>query len=167
MPPSLRLDQDAVPDPLTTRAGLAFRRRFGNGGGIVTAVDLERSAEMQPRIHAGLELSLLPSLSLRAGWRPEAPTAGAGIRWRGVSADYLFEDNNLGTLHRAGLSWTFGATVEERRLAARRAQEDALQERLAEAFARRQERAEPAVAGRGRRPPTAAGSTTRRSSRWR
>lgn len=137
--PSLRLDRDAVNDPLTTRAGLAYRARFGRGGGIVTALDLEHSAHMQPRLHTGVELSLSPLLSLRAGWRPEAPSAGVGIRWRGIAAEYLIEDGNLGALQRAGLSWAFGPTIEEGRLEARRAQERALEESLTEAFSRREE----------------------------
>jgi tetratricopeptide (TPR) repeat protein len=60
------------------------------------------------------------------------------MSWRGWAVDYVFEDNELASIHRMGLSVHFGATVEERRLAAIREAEEALQARLAEEYDRRQ-----------------------------
>jgi tetratricopeptide (TPR) repeat protein len=52
--------------------------------------------------------------------------------------DYAFENNTLGEIHRFGLSWAFGPTVEESHQAALRAEEEAMRHKLADAFDERQ-----------------------------
>jgi tetratricopeptide (TPR) repeat protein len=141
--PTLRLDKDNVADPMSLRLGAAYGRSFLSGGSLLASVELERTAEMTPRAHAGLELRFHPLVTLRGGFDDGQPTAGAGIQWHGVLLDYLFADNELGTVHRLGVSLRLGATTEERRVAARLAEEQRLASRLAQAYEKRQaERAE-------------------------
>ena len=61
-------------------------------------------------------------------------TAGAGLDYRGLGADYQYEDNPLGDIHRFGLSVRFGKTVEESRLAYMATAEADIQARLESAF---------------------------------
>ena len=85
-----------------------------------------------------MELALHPLLSVRAGLNGGQITAGTGVRWRGVSLDYTFEQNEIEHLHRVGASIAIGPTIHERRRAALAAQERALQERFAAEFDERQ-----------------------------
>lgn len=136
--PSLRLDTETVRDPLTFRIGAAYRHHFFSGSIILATVDLERSRDINTRLHSGLEFRVHPLVSLRTGLSAMGPTAGMRTSWRGMAIDYAFEDNDLASIHRVGLTVSFGATVEERRLAALHAEEEALQARLGEEFERKQ-----------------------------
>jgi tetratricopeptide (TPR) repeat protein len=135
--PQVRLDQDPVPDPTGLRAGLAWRPAPGATCDPILAVDLERTRGLDPRLHAGAECRLLRVLALRVGHAHDRLTAGAGLIWRGLGADYQFEDHPLDPIHRFGVSLRFGATVAASRAAARAAAEAEVQERLEAAFARR------------------------------
>jgi tetratricopeptide (TPR) repeat protein len=139
MEPSLRLDRDAVQDPATLRIGAAYEQPMGPGRTLLAAIDLERSRDMDPRFHAGFEVRLHPLLALRGGASNGVLTAGTGVCWRDLAVDYAMEDAELGVVHRLGVSLTFGATTEENHLAHVRRQEEALQARLEEAYARRQQ----------------------------
>ncbi|MFH1844932.1 MAG: PorV/PorQ family protein [bacterium] len=132
--PEIRLDEEPVPDPLGLRAGLAYSRPLGANAKLLAALDLEKTQDMESRLHAGLELQLMSRFAFRGGLNDGHLTAGSGIRWRDVQVDYVFEDNELASVHRFGLGFKFGPSVMESRLAARRAEEEALQTRLAEAF---------------------------------
>ncbi len=134
--PRLRLDSDAVGDPRSLRLGLGYARAIG-ALDWEAALDVEQVEERSLALHAGLELAY-SLLALRAGWGYERLQAGAEIRWRDWGLDYVFEDNALETVHRFGLSLRFGADLPSQRLAAARAQDEALQARLDEAFAARQ-----------------------------
>jgi tetratricopeptide (TPR) repeat protein len=85
-----------------------------------------------------MEVRLHPLISLRSGLNQGRPALGAEMRWRDLALSYLYEDNPLEPVHRIGVSMKFGGTVKERRLAALRAEEEALRSRLAEAFEERQ-----------------------------
>jgi tetratricopeptide (TPR) repeat protein len=127
--PAIRLDRESVGDPGTLRTGLAWR-----GGGILATADVEKSRDTRARLHAGLEFTPHPLFALRAGMDGRTLTAGAGIRWAGRGFDYVFENPELGPVHRLGVSFPFGRTVLESRQAAERAEGEMLQTRLAEAF---------------------------------
>lgn len=145
--PSIRLDRDEVVDPMATRLGVAFGSRLLRTGSLLASLDLEQSADLDTRLHTGLELRMHPLFALRGGMDNGMPTAGVGLAWHGVALDYLFADGSLGEVHRIGLSLRFGGTTEERRLAAMRAQEAKIEQRLAEAYqARQAERGEELLA---------------------
>ncbi|MEZ4388869.1 MAG: hypothetical protein R3D98_15095 [Candidatus Krumholzibacteriia bacterium] len=132
--PEIKLDQDAVADPLTLRAGLAFTRALAPGIGLVLATDLERSRDLDPRVHLGAECRLYDVLALRVGSSDGMLTAGVGLGWHSLGADYQYEDNPLGDSHRFGVTLSFGPTVRESRERALAAEEQALQSRLESAF---------------------------------
>lgn len=135
--PSLRLDVERVPDPTAVRAGLAWQRRLGASVGLVTSVDLEKTRNMDQRLHAGAEANLLDLIAMRAGSFAGNLTAGAGVRWHGVTVDYQFEDNPLGGISRLGVGLAFGPTVSESRQQAQARAASAMQRRMDELLARR------------------------------
>jgi tetratricopeptide (TPR) repeat protein len=138
--PSLRLDRESVPDPMTVRTGIGYRIPLGSGAGLLTELDVEKPVAASAKIHAGMEYRFFNLTALRAGLNGSVFTAGSGLLWRNLSLDYTFEDNPIATAHRVGVSLRLGPTVDERRLAARRAEDEALERRLAEAFQQRQTR---------------------------
>lgn len=135
--PEIKLDQDPVPDPTTLRAGLAWTQPVASGMELLLATDLERSRDMDSRVHLGAELRVHRLLALRAGSSDGTLTAGAGLSYRGIGADYQYEDNELGDIHRFGVSLSFGATTAASRRAALAADEAELQQRLDSAFQNR------------------------------
>jgi len=133
--PSIKLVQDNVPDPTAWRAGLAWDSRLSDGIALIAAVDVEKTRDMDSRLHAGLEGRILDALALRIGTSDDKLTAGLGLNWRGLGVDYQYEDNHLGDIHRFGLDLRFGPTVEQSRQAAHDANEAAVAQRLEAAFA--------------------------------
>jgi len=140
--PSLRLDQDNVPDPTALRVGVAWRQPYTftsiGEGTVLAALDLDKTKGMGTNVHAGVEVVPHPMLALRFGVGDGDFTAGTGIRWRSYSFDYVLEDNDLDTVHRFGVSVGWGASVDERRADADRREEEAFRERLATSFAEQQ-----------------------------
>jgi tetratricopeptide (TPR) repeat protein len=136
--PTIRLDQVGVPDPATVRAGIAYWLPVVGHHSALVAFDLEKTSAVDVRPHFGIEARIHSVLSVRAGFNHESVTAGTGIRWRDLSVDYVFENNTIHDVHRFGASFRFGMTVEESRLAAREAEEEALALRLREEFDKRQ-----------------------------
>ncbi len=136
--PSLRLDRESLPDPMTVRTGIGYRIPLGSGPGLLTELDFEKPGTAPGKLHAGLEYRFFNLAALRAGLNGDVLTAGSGILWRNLSMDYTFENNPLASAHRIGLSMRLGPTVDESRLAARRAEDAALEKKLAEAFLQRQ-----------------------------
>ncbi len=133
--PSLRLDRESVPDPATLRGGLAYQLPLGWGWVLATA-DVEKARGMDARLHTGLEIAPTPGAAARVGLDDGRLTAGIGMRWRDLSMDYAYMDRTSATDHRVGVTLHFGSSVEASRIAARKAEDDALQSRLAEAFRR-------------------------------
>jgi tetratricopeptide (TPR) repeat protein len=135
--PSIRLDQESVSDPAGIRLGFAYMHRLGQKVSVLLASDLEKTRDMDSRMHAGLELNFMSTLAMRMGVNHGTLAAGTGVRWRDLTVDYMFEDNALESVHRVGLVLTFGPTTEESRLAHLVAEEEDLQSRLNQAFERR------------------------------
>jgi tetratricopeptide (TPR) repeat protein len=136
--PSVRLDQESVPDPAVVRAGLGFRSPAPGGRSALVLLDLEKSPGVGTRIHAGMEVQLHPLLGIRAGFNTGRLSAGTAVAWRGFSVDYTYENGDITDVHRFGISRALGLTVTEQREAASQAREKDLQARLDEAFQKRQ-----------------------------
>jgi tetratricopeptide (TPR) repeat protein len=132
--PSVRLDEESVPDPTALRAGLAYVHPLGGARDILLACDVEKTQDMGARVHAGVEVRLHPVLALRAGLNDGTLTVGTGLVWRGVGLDYVFEDHPYRAVHRVGLSLRFGSTLAESRAAAFAAEQERLELQLADAF---------------------------------
>lgn len=137
--PTLRLDRDDVSDPLVLRLGVAQGVAMGGSRRLLAAFDLERSPDMDARLHAGAELQLHPAFSVRAGLDNGTLTAGTSLRWHDLALTYSRGDHDLGAVQSLGISFNFGASVDERRQAAIENDERRLQERLADAFEQRQQ----------------------------
>jgi len=138
VPPSIRLDQESVMDPAVVRSGIGFRAPAPGGRSALVLLDIERSAGMAMRLHAGMELQLHPLLGIRGGFNSGRLTAGTAVAWRGFSVDYTYENGDVTGVHRFGISRALGLTVTEQREAASQAKEKDLQARLDEAFQKRQ-----------------------------
>jgi tetratricopeptide (TPR) repeat protein len=136
--PKVRLSNENVPDPTALRVGTAYYFQVLGNRTVLAAVDVEQTRGMDTRLHVGMEMWFHPMLTLRVGANDGMFTAGSGIGWRGVTLNYAYETNPLGNVHRMGLAFSFGPTVEQRRCAAIEARENELQARLAEAFEKRQ-----------------------------
>jgi tetratricopeptide (TPR) repeat protein len=136
--PSVRLDQESVPDPAVIRTGIGFRSPAPGGRSALVLLDLERSPGVRTRVHAGMEVQLHPLLGLRAGFNTGRLSAGTAVAWRGFSVDYTYENGDITDVHRFGISRALGLTVTEQREAASQEREKDLQARLDEAFQKRQ-----------------------------
>lgn len=133
--PAIRLDQENVPDPRAVRVGSAWRGGLGGSLDGLLSLDLEKTAGMDPRLHAGAELAMNGSAALRAGVLDGSLTAGFGLQWKGVAVDFAFEDHRFGAVKRLGVSLLHGdpmPVVRARKLAEAEA---AKRRALAEAFA--------------------------------
>lgn len=131
--PTLRLDEDTVPDPTGVRVGVSVTRPWGLRRVLLSA-DVEKTRDVAPRVHVGMELSILSMLDLRAAFDDGRPAAGTGVTWRDLEASYVFQDHPLSPVHRFGIAYRFGSSVEDRRQLHLARQEARLEERLAEAF---------------------------------
>jgi tetratricopeptide (TPR) repeat protein len=136
--PALRLDRESVSDPMTLRTGISYQLPLRGLSGLLAEIDLEKPRGSAEKVHAGMEYRLLNLASLRLGVNGTVLTAGTGVQWRDFLLDYTFENNALAPAHRVGLSMRLGPTVDERRLASRRKEDQALERRLADAFQQRQ-----------------------------
>jgi len=135
--PAIRLDRESVRDPSVVRAGFAYEQSVA-GRPALLALDLEKSPDMSARLHAGLDVRIHPLLGLRAGFNAGRLTAGMGVAWRDFRMEYAYGSGDLSGIHRVGISRALGATVAQRREAAMKAREGALQQALDEAFQKRQ-----------------------------
>ena len=136
--PALRLDRETLPDPTTVRTGVAYRLPLSGVKSVLTEIDLEKSAASAAKVRAGVEYRLHDLATLRGGLNGGMLTVGTGLRWGGVTLDYEFENNPLAAAHRLGVCVRMGRTVAESRLAARRAEDEALEKRMADVFQQRQ-----------------------------
>jgi tetratricopeptide (TPR) repeat protein len=136
--PTLRLSQDEITDPILFRTGASYRHDWSDQVSLLTALDFEKSSKTEAMMRLGLESTLLETLSLRAGWNDAGWAAGAGVHWKGASVDYVLEENEIETVHRFGLSYGFGLSIEESRQASLREEEERFRARLAESFENRQ-----------------------------
>lgn len=136
--PGMRLNGETVSDPLGTRLGFAYAHPLSGYRSLLFAFDFEKATNVATRFHTGVELRVHPQLALRAGLRKGGMTAGTGVQWRDLSMDYTFEGNPLGDVHRLGFTYAIGPTVSDSRTAALRAEEEAIRERMNDAFQKRQ-----------------------------
>jgi tetratricopeptide (TPR) repeat protein len=132
--PSVKLDQDDVPDPLELRLGASLESHYG-GFGFVTALDLASARYSPTVVRFGQEVDYEGVFALRFGVDGSTPTFGLGGRYRGVGVDYAFRSETLGDNHRLSLVVAFGGSRAERE-AQRDARIDAeLRERVARRMA--------------------------------
>ncbi len=117
--PTLKLDQERVPDPMRVVLGLSAVSELENLT-LVTSIDFVNPRFSPFSVRFGQELQLLNHFSLRAGLDDTTPTYGFGARYRAFMVDYAYRDEDLGGNHRISLSISFGASTDERREKSRR-----------------------------------------------
>ena len=132
--PNIRLVEDSVKDPTGLRFGMAYDGDLSKHIHLLLSSDIEKTREMDTRIHAGGEVRLFNLMALRVGSNSGMMTAGAGFRVSNLAVEYTFEDNPLETVHRFGLGMAFGKSTEEKRQASLNAREAELQKQLVGAF---------------------------------
>ena len=148
--PALRLDRETVSDPTAVRTGLAYALPWGGQNNLLAELDLEKVTHVSARVRFGVECRIGTALALRAGVNDGTLSAGTGLRWRDVTIDYAVQENPLATEHRVGLSYLFGASVDDSREAARQKEDELLERKLADAFRKRQDQQVAALLARAR-----------------
>ncbi len=132
--PSLRLNEEPVKDPAGVRIGGAYRWRFGRQGEVLTAVDVEKTRDMDANLHAGIEVRVVNPMTLRLGTNQGRFVAGASLNWRDVGVDYQFENHPSEFFHRFGLSLKFGPSRDDAQQMDTARREQEFQQQLASAF---------------------------------
>jgi tetratricopeptide (TPR) repeat protein len=117
--------------------GLAWRRDLPGFLALHLGAGLERATGLAPRLQIGTEVELRGTMTIRTGLDDGRLAAGTSIHWSGLSIDYAYEQKDLGSTQRVGISKSIGPSVSQRREAARIAEEVNLTERLDQAYERR------------------------------
>lgn len=109
-------EQEAVPLPLTFRAGVAFEVFESANSKATVSAELAHPSDNEERYNFGGEYWFQNMLAVRAGWKINADeggfTAGAGLRLPissfGASLDYAYNDlGKLQGVHRGSFSVSF------------------------------------------------------------
>ena len=137
--PSIRLDQESVPDPASWAGGLAFRHELPGAGAVVWGLDVETVRSGGSTLHAGVEMRPLSGFALRSGLQSGRLSAGAEVAWKSVRVLYAFEDQPLEPVHRVGILVPFGGTTDDAHERMRAAEARAFQTRLDRAFTAQQD----------------------------
>jgi hypothetical protein len=104
--PSVTLRDAAETWPTTVRGGFALT--LLDGRGLITG-QVDQSAGLGARVHAGSEYWLMPVFALRVGLDDAQGTGGLSYRFAPqYQLDYAIADHALGMTHRVGLSYRFG-----------------------------------------------------------
>ncbi|HCJ66062.1 MAG TPA: hypothetical protein DHV62_01725, partial [Elusimicrobia bacterium] len=103
--------------PLNIKAGISVRLPKNM---LILSADIDRSGKKEgkylreDKYHFGIELNPLKTLSLRAGYDQENPTAGIGLNTESLDLDYaLLKHSELGLSHRISFAFKFGKSKEE------------------------------------------------------
>jgi len=133
--PAVRLDLESVPDPRALRFGTAWRRPLSPDLNGLVAMDLEKTAGMDSRLHLGAEVAYRDLGALRLGVLAGSFTAGFGVSWRDVVVDFAFENHRFGAVKRLGVSLFQGPSTREMRRLRDEREEAERARRLQDAFA--------------------------------
>jgi tetratricopeptide (TPR) repeat protein len=138
LPPSMVLDREEVSDPRIARLGFAVRQSLRATGSALIAFDIESVEGRSSRVHAGLEVTPHPVFDLRIGISGSTFTAGSGVQVGPTEFEYAFENQPLSPVHRFGLTFHFGSTIDQARDRYVAEREAEMQARLDETFETRQ-----------------------------
>ncbi len=133
--PKVRLDVESVPDPRSLSLGSALKRQLSGTLEGIVAISVEKTTNMDTRLHMGLETTYDGMFALRLGSLAGALTTGFGLRWHDVVIDFAYEDHQLGGVKRLGISLLHGLSVSQQRTLHLAEVEKQRSRRLAAAFA--------------------------------
>ncbi len=115
---AMKFDQESFALPRSVDAGLSWTGVW-LGEALTAAADGEKPNDGKATVGAGVELSTLQLLIVRAGYtsRGDVGTGlrlGAGLRFKTIQVDYAFSSaGDLGQAHRFGLTMRFGTTPQD------------------------------------------------------
>lgn len=116
--PTVKLDQDDVPDPINVTLGASAVAGTRNMS-FVTTLDAVSPRYSPRRLRFGQEICYADVFAVRVGLDGSTPTFGAGAMWRGVTVNYAYRDEDLGANHRISLTLRFGQSLDEQQESAR------------------------------------------------
>ncbi len=130
--PSIKLASREAGDPRGVRAGFSIWRSVSERlqDRLVLAVDAEKTALSDARIHFGAEYGLKSAFAVRGGWDGGVPTFGCGLGMRRLLFDYAYRSTELGGNHLFSLSFSFGSSRSEKRERAQRRRDEEMQKQL-------------------------------------
>ncbi len=125
--PSVKLDREAVSDPMDIGLGLSVLSAIGDMR-MVTAINLVNPRYSPASFRLGQEFTYADHYSLRIGVDDVTPTFGAGADYKNFTLDYAFRSEDFGDNHRISLAIRFGPSIDERRAQARMSREERINE---------------------------------------
>ncbi len=137
--PRLRLVTDEEEIPMTIKAGGGIVLPFSNyRHTLALEVDVDKTENLDPVFHAGVEVGLLNKYFLRAGYDVDQINIGGGVTVGPAQVGYTFRTQDyFDAQHRISLDLSFGGSIESIL-----AEREAKQREAAERFAREQREAE-------------------------
>jgi tetratricopeptide (TPR) repeat protein len=125
--PSVKLDREAVSDPMDIGLGMSVLSVVGDIR-MVTALNLVNPKYSPVSFRLGQEFTYANHYSLRIGVDDATPTFGAGAEYKNFTLDYAFRTQDFGDNHRISLAVRFGLSIDQQRSQARLAREDQINE---------------------------------------
>ncbi|MFH1754258.1 MAG: PorV/PorQ family protein [Candidatus Latescibacterota bacterium] len=116
--PSVKLDQESVPDPMRLVFGLSATSEYKDLS-FVSSVDLVNPRYSPFSFRFGQEVQFLDHFALRIGMDGTTPTYGFGVRYNAFMFDYAYRSEDLGSNHRLSLAMSFGPSINEQKDIAR------------------------------------------------
>jgi tetratricopeptide (TPR) repeat protein len=139
--PTLALAEGDDRIPVLLRLGAAYGIPLGRAPGeeIVLLAGFDRGSGTGGRVRLGAEYALADGLTLRFGISNEEWSGGFGVAVGGGRLDYAYGSMDLGSVHRLGLTLSFGESLGEVFEARRNEEARALDERTAEELRTKEE----------------------------
>ena len=118
--PTLKLQQGSDELPLSVRGGVSFSSRPASDWGWLAALDLDKTGSKGIKYHAGAEVTVRESISLRAGVDQGDFAVGFGLGYWKLGFDYAYLTREYGAIHCFAVSLRPGRTIEEDWIAVRK-----------------------------------------------
>lgn len=116
--PSIKILNESIKYPYEIDASLAVRvipqQDWRQNLLITTGINKEDMID--PKLSAGMEYSLYDLIHLRASMKGNNPSFGMGISYKSFNFDYALVERDMGSLHMFGITTSFGATMDTRRI---------------------------------------------------
>jgi tetratricopeptide (TPR) repeat protein len=115
--PRVKLHEIEQRFPTAVRGGLAYDRKFTNVS-LSMNFDIENTEKSGSDIYTGAEIGINDIIFGRFGYLADRPSFGGGLAYSNLRFDYAYLGlNDLGTSHRISLSYAFGSSVAQRKIA--------------------------------------------------
>ena len=112
--PSVKLDQEAVSDPLQLAVGVSVLSAVKNTL-LETTLELVSPRYSPLRIQIGQEIRYADHFSFRVGMSGSEAAAGLGGRYKNLAFDYAYLNTEIGNKNQISFSVRFGSSLSERK----------------------------------------------------